>query len=153
MWTENSAQKQNKITASNLQNPSDPDATYRSKAGKNHKGYVCNLVETVGENGDSLITMTGYEQNIHSDSAFFKEYLERRAEDAEPEIMITDGAYDGNLQMQTSKEKLRSSCFGHHGRKSSIHGKIIHRQIYTIDEKAERSRRNSIRTAQTFSYR
>lgn len=85
----------NEITASGLQNPSDPDATYRSKAGKNHKGYVCNLVETVGENGDSLITGTGYEQNIHSDSAFFKEYLERRAEDAEPEIMITDGAYGG----------------------------------------------------------
>ncbi|MDQ9774878.1 hypothetical protein RF263_08810, partial [Acinetobacter baumannii] len=26
-----------------LQNPSDPDATYRSKAGKEHQGYVANL--------------------------------------------------------------------------------------------------------------
>jgi hypothetical protein len=34
-----------------LQNPSDPDATYREKAGKKHHGYAANLEETVGENG------------------------------------------------------------------------------------------------------
>lgn len=85
----------NEITASSLQNPSDPDATYRSKAGKNHKGYAGNLVETVGENGDSLITGISYGQNIHSDSAFIREYLESRADDAEPETMIADGAYGG----------------------------------------------------------
>ena len=28
-----------------LQNPSDPDATYRSKAGKSHKGYCANLIK------------------------------------------------------------------------------------------------------------
>lgn len=37
-------------------NPPDPDAAYRSKTGKKHKGYVGNIIETVGENGDSLIT-------------------------------------------------------------------------------------------------
>ena len=37
-----------------LQNPSDPDATYRNKAGKLHRGYVANLEETV------LITDGGY---------------------------------------------------------------------------------------------
>lgn len=83
------------ITASSLQNPSDPDATYRSKAGKNHKGYVGNVIETVGESGDSLITGTGYESNTHSDSTFCKEYLESRADDAGHEIMIADGAYGG----------------------------------------------------------
>lgn len=78
------------ISASSLQNPSDPDAAYRRKAGKNHKGYVGNIVETVGENGDSLITGIRYETNSHSDSAFCKEYLENRGNDAEPEIMIAD---------------------------------------------------------------
>ena len=38
-----------------LQNPSDPDATYRKKAGKETRGYSANLVETFdGEN--SVIT-------------------------------------------------------------------------------------------------
>ena len=37
-----------------LQNPSDPDATYRNKAGKLHRGYVANLEEIV------LITDGGY---------------------------------------------------------------------------------------------
>jgi len=50
-----------------LQNPSDPDATFRSKAGEEHRGYVANLEESVGENG-SVITDYQFEQNIYSDS-------------------------------------------------------------------------------------
>ncbi|MEE1164964.1 MAG: transposase, partial [Lachnospiraceae bacterium] len=38
-----------------LQNPSDPDATYREKAGKKHRGYTANVEESVGEAG-SLVT-------------------------------------------------------------------------------------------------
>ena len=59
-----------------LQNPSDPDATYRSKAGKEHQGYVANLEETVDRNG-SVITDYQFEQNIYSDSRFLKDSLER----------------------------------------------------------------------------
>ncbi|MEG6570889.1 DDE transposase, partial [Thermoanaerobacterium thermosaccharolyticum] len=44
-----------KISPDSLQNPSDPDATYRKKAGKDHKGYVANIVETIDEKG-SIIT-------------------------------------------------------------------------------------------------
>ena len=33
-----------------LLNPSDPEATFRRKAGGKYLGYVANLVETVGEN-------------------------------------------------------------------------------------------------------
>lgn len=29
-----------------LQNPADPDATFRSKAGKENRGYIANVVET-----------------------------------------------------------------------------------------------------------
>lgn len=83
------------ITTDSLQNPSDPDATFRTKAGRQNKGYVGNVVETVGENGDSLITDFQVEQNTHSDSAFCKEYLDKRDENSEAEIMITDGAYGG----------------------------------------------------------
>ena len=93
------------IRSSSLQNPSDPDATYRSKAGKSHKGYIGNVVETVGEAGDSLITRVSFEENIHSDSAFCKEYLENRPDNAEPEIMITDGAYGSQENQRLAERK------------------------------------------------
>jgi len=90
------------ITADSLQNPSDPDATYREKAGKQNKGYVGNVVETVGENGDSLITDFQLEQNTHSDSSFCKEYLDKRNESSDPEILITDGAYGGKKNQDSA---------------------------------------------------
>lgn len=87
--------KNQDIATDSLQNPSDPDATFRFKAGKQNKGYVGNVVETIGEDGDSLITDFQVEQNTHSDSAFCNEYLDKRDENSEAEIMITDGAYGG----------------------------------------------------------
>lgn len=93
------------IKASSLQNPSDPDATYRSKAGKSNKGYSANIIETVGEDGDSLITGVGYENNLHSDSNYCKEYLEGRPENSESEVMITDGAYGSKKNRELAKTK------------------------------------------------
>ena len=93
------------ITSESLQNPSDPDATYRSKAGKSNKGYVGNIVEAIGKNGDSLITEVAYEQNIHSDSEFCKEYLKQRPENAEKETMICDGAYSGKENQELAESK------------------------------------------------
>lgn len=43
------------MNSSALQNPSDPDATYRNKSGKQHRGYAANVEETVGRNG-SVVT-------------------------------------------------------------------------------------------------
>lgn len=99
------AKDKSEITAANLQNPSEPDATYRSKAGRSHKGYVGNVIETVGENGESLITGAGYEQNIHSDSEFCKEYLNNRLDGGEPEVMIADGAYSGKDNQELADSK------------------------------------------------
>lgn len=99
------AKDKKEITSSSLQNPSDPDATYRRKAGKDHKGYVGNIVETVGENGDSLITCAGYEKNTHIDSTFCKEYLNSRPNNAEPETMIADGAYSGTENQELAESK------------------------------------------------
>ena len=44
-----------------LQNPSDPEATFRNKAGKEHRGYAANLEESVGADG-SVVTEYQYEQ-------------------------------------------------------------------------------------------
>ena len=102
----NMVPKDNKdISPSSLQNPSDPDATFRKKAGEDYKGYVGNIIETVGEGGDSLITGIGYEQNTYSDSSFCKDYLENRPEGSEPEIMIADGAYSGKGNQELAGSK------------------------------------------------
>jgi hypothetical protein len=87
-----------------LQNPSDPEATFRSKAGKEHRGYVANIEETVGNNG-SVITEYQYEQNIHSDSQFFKEHLEQMETQEERTIIIADGAYSGTENTDLANEK------------------------------------------------
>ena len=77
-----------------LQNPSDPDATFREKAGKKHRGYTANLEETVGENG-SVVTDYQYDQNTKSDSQFMKEHLssqeaqeEKASDDAPPDDLF-----------------------------------------------------------------
>ena len=88
-----------------MQNPSDPDATYREKAGKQHKGYVGNIVETVGEKGDSVISDFDYKTNDHSDSDFCKEYLESRSDNAEKETMIADGAYGSEENRKLAESK------------------------------------------------
>lgn len=96
--------KDNKqITPNSLQNPSDPDATYRSKAGKDNKGYVSNLVETVDANG-AIITSYDYQQNSHSDSSFCKETIEKLGFQDDKTTLIADGAYASveNMELATN---------------------------------------------------
>ena len=42
--------------------------------------------------GGSLITGAAFEQNVHSDRAFCRAYLENRPDDAEKETVVCDGA-------------------------------------------------------------
>lgn len=96
--------KDNKQIAPNsLQNPSDPDATYRSKAGKDNKGYVANLVETVDDKG-AIITSYDYQQNSHSDSSFCKETIEKLGLQDEETTLLADGAYASveNMELATN---------------------------------------------------
>lgn len=92
------------IRSDSLQNPSDPDATFRRKAGENYKGYVGNVVETVNEEGLGIITTMDFEKNIHSDSQFLKDYLAQRKEDAPTETLIADGAYGGEENVRLAAE-------------------------------------------------
>lgn len=87
-----------------LQNPSDPEATFRKKAGKEHRGYAANLTESVGTAG-SVVTAYRFEKNTHSDSAFLKESLEKAEKSEEPAILVTDGAYGGEENRQLAAEK------------------------------------------------
>lgn len=92
------------MDSSILQNPSDPEATFRTKAGKEHRGYVANLEESVGENG-SVITDYQFEQNTYSDSQFLADTLTGMDRAKEPVTIVTDGAYPtpGNQKLAEDK--------------------------------------------------
>ena len=81
------------MNAGILQNPADPEATYREKAGKKNVGYVANMMETVGENGMGIITEYQFEQNTYSDSQFMKDTIEKMGNQEKETTIITDGAY------------------------------------------------------------
>lgn len=87
-----------------MQSPADPDATFRLKAGKEHRGYVSNLEESVGSNG-SVITGYQFEKNNVSDGAMLKKYLENIEPQAEKMILTVDGAYASaeNIALAASK--------------------------------------------------
>ena len=91
------------ISSSSLQNPSDPDATYRKKAGKDHKGYVGNLVETFDENG-AIITSYDYQANTHSDSSYCKETIEKLGLQETTTTLLADGAYASTENMELAAE-------------------------------------------------
>ena len=86
-----------------LQNPSDPDATYREKSGKQYKGYVSNIEESVGENG-SIITNYQYEPNTYSDSRFLSETIEAMGKQDEKTTISLDGAFDGMEIRETAEQ-------------------------------------------------
>ena len=96
--------KEDGMTPDILQNPSDPEATYRSKAGKSHKGYSANLVEAVDEKG-SVIVEYQYDVNTRSDATFVKEYLESSEVCEEPTALIADGAYAGEEASRLAEAK------------------------------------------------
>lgn len=87
-----------------LQNPSDPDATFREKAGKEYHGYAANLEETVGKNG-SVVTDYQYEKNNYSDSRFLKDNLEHTEVQEEEVTLVADGAYSGKENHDLAAEK------------------------------------------------
>ena len=86
-----------------LLNPSDPEATFRYKAGKKNLGYVANVIETVGKNG-SLITDYAYEKNTYADNQFMKDYLDNQPVYEDETLLVTDGAYSGHTNTRKANE-------------------------------------------------
>jgi len=101
-----------------LQNPADPDATFREKNGKQHIGYIANVTESVGKNG-SVVTSYQYEQNNHSDSQFLDEVLAEMEAQPEKGILVADGGYSGTSHRLAADEKnIELVSTGLLGRKS-----------------------------------
>ena len=95
------------IVSTSLQNPTDPDATYRQKYGGN-TGYVANIVETFNDD-TSIITNYDLKPNIYSDSRFSDDVIAAISEkkEADEKIqVITDGAY---YEQNKAEEALKQN--------------------------------------------
>lgn len=92
------------MNATALQNPSDPEATFRRKANKEHRGYVANFEESVSKNG-TVVTEYQYEQNTYSDSKFLKDHLDKIGTQTNKTVLLADGAYSGTENQALAKEK------------------------------------------------
>jgi len=91
------------MNADMLQNPSDPDATFRSKAGQQHKGYSANVVESVGDEC-SIVTDYDYAPNTHSDSEFAKQVITDMGKPENKVTLIADGAFGGSENIELAKK-------------------------------------------------
>lgn len=91
------------ISPHSLQNPNDPAATYRKKAGKDHKGYITNFVEIVDDD-KTLLDDYDTQINSYSDSQFAKDTLKKNGIRKEKEKLLTDGAYGGYDNFTLAKE-------------------------------------------------
>ena len=87
-----------------LQNPADPEATFREKAGKEHRGYVANIEESVGEDG-SLVSDYDVPQNTYSDKEFLKGSLEKASRGEEKTTIVADGAYASEENRSLADQK------------------------------------------------
>lgn len=105
------------MTSSSLQNPSDPDATYRAKAGKSHRGYAANLTEAVDEKG-SIVTDYQYDVNTRSDSSFISEEIKTMDKAEVQQSIVADGAYSGKeIRKQAADKNIDVITTGLLGRK------------------------------------
>ena len=76
------------ISPDSLQNPTDPDATYRKKGKKKHIGYTANIVEKFDDN-NRMIEGYDLQKNTYSDQKFAEDAIEK----LEDTTLLTDGAY------------------------------------------------------------
>ena len=80
------------IRPESLQNPTDPDATYRRKGTKDYIGYVANVAESFDDK-NRIITQFDLQQNTYSDHAFSEDFIEKQGKQKEETKVLVDGAY------------------------------------------------------------
>ena len=93
------------IKADSLQNPNDPDASFRDKNGQKVQGYVTNITETVEEGKPSIITSVQVETAVFADCHFLQEAVENseRVTKSTVEDLYADGAYQSPENREFAK--------------------------------------------------
>ncbi|GHT82920.1 hypothetical protein FACS1894137_02780 [Spirochaetia bacterium] len=94
------------ISAKSVQNPSDPDAQYRNKAGVGVKGYSINVTETCDKDSLNLIVDVETKGAGAPDNEYVQPSLEAAAEIVPDKIEVvhTDGAYHSPENRAACKE-------------------------------------------------
>ena len=99
------------VKADSLQNPNDPDATYRAKNDQKVQGYVTNITETVEEGKPNIITSVQVETAVFADCHFLQKAVENseRVTDSTIEDLYADGAYQSpdNREFAKSHNAMR----------------------------------------------
>lgn len=101
-----SVRPKNEIPAESLQNPNDPDATYRNKNEHPVQGYSTNITETCGEEGKpSLVTGVQVETATHADCEFLEGGVAQseRVTGNTVEKLHADGAYQSPANREFAK--------------------------------------------------
>lgn len=112
----------NALKPNGLQNPSDPDATYRNKGGKGHTGYVTNVVEVRDmEKNLGLILEFDVQPNTHSDAEFGETFVQESPLSNEIDVLAMDGAYYREETVKAAESKNIELNFSNMtGRKAKI---------------------------------
>lgn len=127
--------KPKEIAPNSLQNPSDPDATYRKKGNKSHTGYVMNFVEARDKEKEmSMIVSYQFEPNIKSDKELGLNALKKDLKGAK--TIVSDGAYYSPDVVDKAEEKGINLSYSALTGRSSSDGKLSSNQ-FEIDAEAE----------------
>ena len=95
------------ISPVSLQNPTDPDATYRNKGNKSNIGFVGNILESFDDK-NKLIMQFDLQKNTYSDQQFSKDIIEKLGLQEKDTNVIVDGAYySEKISKQASENKLK----------------------------------------------
>ena len=94
------------IKAGSLQNPNDPDASFRDKNEQKVQGYVTNITETVEDEKPSIITSVQVETAVFADCHFLQEAVENseRVTKSSIEDLYADGAYQSPENREFAKK-------------------------------------------------
>jgi hypothetical protein len=87
---EQKGKSSNHIAPDSLQNPTDPDATYRKKGKQKHVGYTANMVEKFDDK-NRMIEGYDLQQNTYSDQKFAEDTISKLP--VEKVTALVDGAY------------------------------------------------------------
>ncbi len=118
--------KSKDIPADSLQNPSEPDATYRRKGNKAYNGYVMNLVEAHDRDKNiSLIVHHELQPNVVSDTELGLNALE---ELTEGQTLVSDGAYFSQKVVEKADEKKVNLSF------SALNGRSVVEETLGADQ-------------------
>jgi hypothetical protein len=98
------------ISSGSLQNPADPDATYRKKNGKEFWGYSAHASETCDkDNPCQVITSVDLVKNNVDDAVVLKNHIAELKEETNLETMISDGAFhspDNSVELEINNVHL-----------------------------------------------